>query len=55
MADVKISALPTGAFASGDYIPYVDGASGITRKATKSDLRGATGPTGATGATGATD
>ena len=62
MADTKISALPTGAFAATDYIPYVDAASGVTRKATKADLRGSqgsqgsastvTGPTGATGAQG---
>ena len=59
MADAKISALPTGQFQSTDYIPYVDGASGITRKATKQELRGSmgsqgsastvTGPTGPTG------
>lgn len=62
MADTKISALPTGQFQSTDYIPYVDGASGVTRKATKVDLRGSqgsqgsastvSGPTGATGAQG---
>lgn len=54
MADSKISALPTGQFQSSDYIPYVDGASGITRKATKDDLRGSMGTQGSLGATGPT-
>ena len=65
MADAKISELATGTPATGDYIPFVDNASGITRKATKADLRGSqgsqgsqgsastvSGPTGATGAQG---
>lgn len=46
MADAKISALPTGQFQDTDYIPYVDGASGITRKTTKSQLRGSQGSQG---------
>ena len=52
MADAKISALPTGQFQSSDYIPYVDGASGITRKATKNDLRGSMGSQGSIGSQG---
>lgn len=52
--DTKISALPTGQFQSTDYIPYVDGASGITRKATKADLRGSQGSQGSQGSAGAT-
>jgi hypothetical protein len=52
--DKKISELPTGQFQSTDYIPYVDTASGITRRATKADLMGATGPTGPQGAQGPT-
>lgn len=53
MADLKkISALPSGTPASGDYIPFVDIAAGVTKKGLKSDLVGATGATGSTGGAG---
>lgn len=57
MPDTKISNLPLGIPTASDYVPYVDNASGITRKATKANLvgpQGSQGSIGSMGATGAT-
>jgi hypothetical protein len=56
MADLlkKITDLTAGTPLETDVIPYVDLVAGATKKALKSELKGATGETGATGATGAT-
>lgn len=51
--DLKISQLTLGTPLNTDVVPYVDGVTGTTKKALKSDLQGATGPAGPTGATGA--
>lgn len=53
MADQKISQLTLGTPSATDYIPYVDVASGMTKRAYKTNLVGPTGPTGPQGATGA--
>ena len=52
MADEKISELTLGTPADTDIIPFVDLASGETKKAVKTDLIGPTGPTGPQGPTG---
>ena len=50
MADQKISELTLGTPLDTDVIPFVDGTTGTTKKAVKTDLKGDQGAQGATGA-----
>lgn len=52
MADAKISELTLGTPADTDVIPFVDLATGTTKKATKTDLKGAQGAQGVQGSVG---
>ncbi len=52
MADQRISELTLGTPLDTDVIPFVDGVTGTTKKAVKTDLKGDQGAQGATGAQG---